>query len=348
MDRNRRDDNKRTRTGNDFATTTNPVKRENTGATPKCTTCNFYHPPEAPSCPRLNLAQGPRVNRPTQTFAINGGQGPGNKDNQARGREFMLGVEKAHQDPNIMTVRIPLLDGKVLRVLGERPKEKPRHLMSAKAKEHKQEEMVVVREFPEKSKTFDWGEAHERAFQTLKDKLCNAPILALPDGPKDFMVYIDASGLGLERIAMDFVTKLPRTSSGHDTIWVIMDPLTKSAHFLPMREDYKMDRLGRLYLNEIVARHGVPISIIFDHDSHFTSRFWQTMQEPRLPEELNGVDDAFHVSNHKKCLADPTLQVPLDKIQVDAKLNFMEESVEILEREFKKLKRSRIAIVKVR
>ncbi|GKA56202.1 putative reverse transcriptase domain-containing protein [Tanacetum coccineum] len=82
-----------------------------------------------------------------------------------------------------------------------------------------------------------------------------------------------------EGIAMDFVTKLPRTSSGHDTIWVIMDRLTKSAHFLPMREDYKMERLARLYLNEIVARHGVPISIISDRDSRFTSRFWQLMQE---------------------------------------------------------------------
>ncbi|GJY62355.1 hypothetical protein Tco_0463012, partial [Tanacetum coccineum] len=66
-----------------------------------------------------------------------------------------------------------------------------------------------------------------------------------------------------------------------------------------------------------------------------------------LPEELNDVHDTFHVSNLKKCLADPTLQVPLDEIQVDAKLNFMEEPVEILEREFKKLKRSRIAIIKV-
>ncbi|GJY87800.1 putative reverse transcriptase domain-containing protein [Tanacetum coccineum] len=66
-----------------------------------------------------------------------------------------------------------------------------------------------------------------------------------------------------------------------------------------------------------------------------------------LPEELNGVHDTFHVSNLKKCLSDPTLQVPLDEIQVDVKLNFMEESVEILEREIKKLKRSRIAIVKV-
>nr|GFA95232.1 putative reverse transcriptase domain-containing protein [Tanacetum cinerariifolium] len=66
-----------------------------------------------------------------------------------------------------------------------------------------------------------------------------------------------------------------------------------------------------------------------------------------LHEELNGVHDTFHVSNLKKCLADPTLQVPLDEIQVDAKLNFVEEPIEILEREFKKLKRSRITIVKV-
>ncbi|GJW86942.1 putative reverse transcriptase domain-containing protein [Tanacetum coccineum] len=67
-----------------------------------------------------------------------------------------------------------------------------------------------------------------------------------------------------------------------------------------------------------------------------------------LPEELDGIHDMFHVLNLKKCLADPTLQVPLDGIQIDAKLNFVEELVEILEIEFKKLKRSRISIVKVR
>ncbi|GJT51777.1 putative reverse transcriptase domain-containing protein [Tanacetum coccineum] len=67
-----------------------------------------------------------------------------------------------------------------------------------------------------------------------------------------------------------------------------------------------------------------------------------------LPEESNGVHDTFHVSNLKKCLAYPPLQVPFHEIRVDAKLNFVEEPVEILEREFKKLKRSRIFIVKVR
>ncbi|GJW99808.1 hypothetical protein Tco_0183722 [Tanacetum coccineum] len=79
-----------------------------------------------------------------------------------------------------------------------------------------------------------------------------------------------------------------------------------------------------------------------------TKRIGHLAYRLRLPQELNDVHDTFHVSNLKKCLADPTLQIPLNEIQVDAKLNFVEEPVEILEREFKKLKRSRIAIVKVR
>ncbi|GKA88203.1 putative reverse transcriptase domain-containing protein, partial [Tanacetum coccineum] len=256
-----------------------------------------------------------------------------------------------------------------------------------------------------------------------------------------------------------FVTKLPRTSSGHDTIWVIMDRLTKSAHFLPMHKDYKMERLARLYLNEIVARHGgswdvhLPlVEFLYNNSYHSSVRcvpfealygrkcrlpiMWAEVGEgqligpelvqettekilqikdrlkatrdrqksyadkrrkplefsvgdyvllkvlpwkgvvrfgkkgnlaPRffglfkiiekvgpmvyrldLPKELNGVHDMFHMSNCKKSLADPTLKVSLDEIRADAKLNFIEEHVEILEREFKNLKRSRIAIVKVR
>nr|GEW42478.1 putative reverse transcriptase domain, ribonuclease H-like domain protein [Tanacetum cinerariifolium] len=81
-----------------------------------------------------------------------------------------------------------------------------------------------------------------------------------------------------ERITMDFVTKLPRTSNGHHTIWVIVDRLTKSAYFIPTRETKSMDTLTWLYIKEIIPRYGVPISIISDHDSHFTSRFWQSLQ----------------------------------------------------------------------
>ncbi|GJX77533.1 putative reverse transcriptase domain-containing protein [Tanacetum coccineum] len=82
-----------------------------------------------------------------------------------------------------------------------------------------------------------------------------------------------------ENITMDFVTKLPRTSSGHDTIWVIMDRLTKSAHFLPMRENDSMDKLARLYLKEVATRHGIPVSIICYRDGRFTSNFWRAYQK---------------------------------------------------------------------
>ncbi|GJT30601.1 hypothetical protein Tco_0910876 [Tanacetum coccineum] len=78
-----------------------------------------------------------------------------------------------------------------------------------------------------------------------------------------------------------------------------------------------------------------------------TERISPVAYRLRLPQELSSVHDMLHVSNLKKCLSDPTLHVPLEEIQVDAKLNFVEEPVEILEREIKKLKRSRIPIIKV-
>ncbi|KAI3685420.1 hypothetical protein L6452_34662 [Arctium lappa] len=74
-----------------------------------------------------------------------------------------------------------------------------------------------------------------------------------------------------EHITMDFVTKLPKTLRGHDTIWVIVDRLTKSAHFLAMRETLPMDKLAKLYIDEVVSRHGVPLSIVLDCDSRWDS-----------------------------------------------------------------------------
>ncbi|GJW92705.1 putative reverse transcriptase domain-containing protein [Tanacetum coccineum] len=262
----------------------------------------------------------------------------------------------------------------------------------------------------QKNQKYKWGVEQEVAFQTLKDKLCNAPILSLPDGAEDFVtrhatrysvypradkMYYDLrdmywwpsmkkdmvtyvskclnclkvkaehqrpSGL-LQRskmpgwkwdiIIMDFITKWPRSSSGHDSIWIIVDRLTKLAYFLTIREDYKMERLARLYIDEMakhkrpsgllqqpkmpewkwdiiimdfitkwlrsssghdsiwiivdrltklayfltiredynmerlarlyidemVARHGVPMSIISNCDGIFTLRFWQTLQK---------------------------------------------------------------------
>nr|GEZ51556.1 putative reverse transcriptase domain-containing protein [Tanacetum cinerariifolium] len=131
-----------------------------------------------------------------------------------------------------------------------------------------------------------------------------------------------------ENITMDFVTKLSKSSQGYDTIWVIVDRLTKSAIFTPIRDTDPMDKLAMIYLKEVVTRHGIPVSIIND-------------REPR-------VHNTFHVSNLKKCHADEPLAVPLDGLHFDDKLHFVEEPVEIMDREVKRLKRSRIPLVKVR
>nr|GEX80023.1 putative reverse transcriptase domain-containing protein [Tanacetum cinerariifolium] len=324
-----------------------------------------------------------------------------------------------------------------------------------------------------------------------------------------------------EKITMDFVLGLPRTLSGYDSIWVIVDRLTKSAHFLLMKKTDNIKKLPQLYLKEIVCRHGVHVSIISDRDSLFTSRFWETLQKalgtqlnlstayhpktdgqnertiqtledmlracaidfgnswdrhlplvkfsynnsyhasikaapfealygrkcrspvcwseigdsqltglelirettlksvqiknrlltPRsrqksyadvrrkrmefevgdkvmlkvspwkgvihfgkcgklspwyigpfeiikriglvaykveLPEKLRGIHNMFHVSNLKKCLADEDLVIPLEEVQLDDKLHFIEEPMEIMDQEVKRLKQSRIPIVKVR
>ncbi|GKC07244.1 putative reverse transcriptase domain-containing protein, partial [Tanacetum coccineum] len=82
-----------------------------------------------------------------------------------------------------------------------------------------------------------------------------------------------------ESITMNFITELPRTRNRHGAIWIVVDRLTKSAHFLAIREDYSMDKLARLYTDETFAHHGVPVSIILDRDARFTSRLWQTFQE---------------------------------------------------------------------
>ncbi|GJV69542.1 hypothetical protein Tco_1485051 [Tanacetum coccineum] len=292
-----------------------------------------------------------------------------------------------------------------------------------------------------------------------------------------------------ENITMDFVTKLPKTSTGQDTIWVIVDRLTKSAHFLPMKElapPPSMEKLTRQYLKEVVSRHGVPVSIISDRDSKFTSHFWQSLNKAlgtqlamstayhpqtdgqsertiqtledmlracvidfgkgwdrhiplvgdaqltgpeiihettkkiiqikkhiqvardrqksyadkrrkplefevgdkvilkvspwkgeirfgkreklnpsysrpfnilakvgtlayrlKLPDQLSQVHNTFYVSNLKKCFVDEPLAIPLDEIQIDDQLNFIEEPVEIMDQEVKWIKQSRIPIVKI-
>jgi hypothetical protein len=82
-----------------------------------------------------------------------------------------------------------------------------------------------------------------------------------------------------EEIGMDFILGLPRTPSGNDAIWVIVDRLTKSAHFIPIKKTFSLEKLAKLYIQEIVSLHGVPLRIVSDRDARFVSRFWQSLQK---------------------------------------------------------------------
>ena len=81
-----------------------------------------------------------------------------------------------------------------------------------------------------------------------------------------------------DMVTMDFVTGLPRTTGNRDAIWVIVDRLTKTVHFLPLRTTGKTEKLAREYMRTIVKLHGVPVSIVSDWDPKFTSKFWQAFK----------------------------------------------------------------------
>lgn len=82
-----------------------------------------------------------------------------------------------------------------------------------------------------------------------------------------------------DQISMDFIDGLPRSRSDHDSLWVIVDRLTKSAHFLPVRSTRTVPLLAKLYVKEIVKLHGIPTSIVSDRDPLFTSGFWKALQK---------------------------------------------------------------------
>ena len=77
---------------------------------------------------------------------------------------------------------------------------------------------------------------------------------------------------------MDFVVGMPRSQQNHDVVWVIMDRLTKLSHFIANSMTYPVEKMSRMYLQQVVRLHDVPVSIVSDHDSRFTSGFWKSLQ----------------------------------------------------------------------
>ncbi|GJV02189.1 retrotransposon protein, putative, ty3-gypsy subclass [Tanacetum coccineum] len=131
-----------------------------------------------------------------------------------------------------------------------------------------------------KKKSLIMHESHKADIAAYVSKcLTCARVKAEHQRPSGLLVQPAIPEWKWDNITMDFITKLPKSSQGFDTIWVIVDRLTKSAHFLHIRENDPLDKLAMLYLNMIVARHGIPASIICDRDGRFTSNFWKSFQK---------------------------------------------------------------------
>ncbi|GJQ90471.1 putative reverse transcriptase domain-containing protein [Tanacetum coccineum] len=260
----------------------------------------------------------------------------------------------------------------------------------------------------QKNQKYEWGEKQEEAFQTLKDNLCNAPILLLPDGVEDFVVYYDASNQGLRCVLMQrdkAIAYASRQLKSHeknymthdlelgavnelngrkcrssvlwaeigdngligpefvqettDKVVVIRDRLKAARDHQKRYVDNRRKPLEFQVGNHVMLKVSPWKGVVrFEKKGKLAPRFVGPFEilerichvayRLRLPKELSSVHNTFQVSNIKKCLTDAKLHVPLDEIKVDKTLRFVEEPLEIMDREVKTLKRSKIPIVKMR
>ncbi|KAM1056879.1 hypothetical protein EV1_029965 [Malus domestica] len=127
--------------------------------------------------------------------------------------------------------------------------------------------------------SFWWGNMKREIADFVTHCLTCQQVKAEHQRPAGLLQSLSIPEWKWEHITMDFVIGLPRTREGHDSIWVIVDRLTKSAHFIAVEKTYTLERLARLFLDVIIKLHGVPVSIISDHDPRFTSRFWGSLHK---------------------------------------------------------------------
>nr|GEV21797.1 putative reverse transcriptase domain-containing protein [Tanacetum cinerariifolium] len=219
--------------------------------------------------------------------------------------------------------------------------------------------------YQDMKKLYWWPNIKANIATYVRKCLTCAKVKAEHQRPSGLLVQPNIPQWKWDNITMDFVIKFPKSSQGYDTICVIVDRITKSAIFVPMRETGPMDKLARMYLKERSLQNAFGTSLDMISPWKWVVRFgkWGKLN-PRyvgpfkvlekvgsvsynldLSKELSRVHNTFHVSNLKKC--NEPLAVLLDGLHFDDKIHFMEEPMEIMDREVKRLKQSHIPIVKV-
>ena len=137
----------------------------------------------------------------------------------------------------------------------------------------------VTKMYQDLKKMFWWPGMKSNVVSFLSKCLVCQKVKAEHQKPSGMLQPLEILEWKWESISMDFVMGLPRMPTGYDAIWVIVDRLTKFAHFLPIRANYPLERLAQLYIQEIIRLHGIPLTIISNRDPRFTSRFWGALQE---------------------------------------------------------------------
>ncbi|GJW18312.1 putative reverse transcriptase domain-containing protein [Tanacetum coccineum] len=150
--------------------------------------------------------------------------------------------------------------------------------------------------YQDMKKLYWWPNMKANIATYVSKCLTCAKVKAEHQRPSRLLVQPDIPQWKWDNITMDFVMKLPKSSQGYDTIWVIVHQLTKSAIFVPMRETDPLEKLTRMYLKEVVMRHGIPASIICDRDPRFPSHFWRSLQKA-LGTNLD-MSTAYHPQTH--------------------------------------------------